>query len=112
MFLLYGGLFFSPNQINCPCETSSKREVTPSKVAIGCFFFVFLSLQQNLNHKLTYFLSCAANPNPILAHFVSHSFQEISVVLSKAKVVVRAHVDNIVYCLPGKPAIAQTSGLN
>lgn len=72
----------------------------------------FLSLQQNLNHKLTYFLSCAANPNPILAQFVCHSFQEISIVLSKAKVVVRAHIDNIVYCLPGKPAITQTSGLN
>lgn len=61
----------------------------------------FPSVQLHIDHKLTYFLPCAANSNPILVCFVCHSFQEITVVLSEPEVVVRAHVDDIVYRPPG-----------
>lgn len=64
----------------------------------------FSSVQLHVDHKLTYFLPRAANPNPILVCFVCHSFQEISVVLGETEVVVRAHVDDIVYRPPGYPA--------
>lgn len=62
---------------------------------------LFLLEQMHVDHKLTHFLPCAASPNPILLRCVCHSFQEIRVVLSKAEVVVRAHVDDIVYSPPG-----------
>lgn len=52
------------------------------------------------DHKLTHFLSSAADSNPILASCFCHSFQEILIVLSEAQIVVRANVDDMVYSPP------------
>lgn len=49
-------------------------------------------------------MPCAANSNPVLEGGVCYSLQGICFVLGEAKVVVRAHVDDIVQCPPSKPA--------
>lgn len=54
--------------------------------------------------KLTYFMSCTANPHPVLEGSVCYSLQGICFILRKAEVVVRAHVDDIVQRPPSKPA--------
>lgn len=58
----------------------------------------------HIKQKLTYFVPCAANSDPILEGGVCYSLQGFCCVLSEAEVVVRAHVDDVVQCPPSKPA--------